>query len=67
LLGGKLQIRYYREKKHITELFEKPSTFKNQEVKMKDEFFILRGYFITGNNSPHILKKFKIVKIIIKK
>ena len=42
---------------HITELFEIPSTLKNQEEKLKDEFFKLRGSIMAGYNSPEILKK----------
>jgi hypothetical protein len=37
---------------HIIELFEIPSTLKNQEDKLKDEFFKLRGSIMAGNNSP---------------
>jgi hypothetical protein len=33
---------------------------------MKDDFFKLRGSIIAGNNSPDILKKFKIVLIKMK-
>jgi hypothetical protein len=29
---------------------------KNQEEKLKDEFFKLRGSIMAGNNSPEILK-----------
>ena len=47
------------KKLHITELFEIPSTLKNQEQKLKDEFFKLRGSIMAGNNSPEICKKFK--------
>ena len=54
------------KKMHITELFEIPSTLKNQEEKLKDEFFKLRGSILAGNNSPEILKKFKIVLIRMK-
>ena len=45
------------KKMHMTELFEIPSTLKNQEEKLKDEFFKLRGSIMAGNNSPEILKK----------
>jgi hypothetical protein len=55
------------EKLHITELFEIPSTLKNQEEKLKDEFFKLRGSIMAGHNSPKILKKFKMISIKIKK
>jgi hypothetical protein len=51
---------------HITELFEIPSTLKNQEEKLKVEFFKLRGSIMAGNTSPEILKKFKMIFIKIK-
>jgi hypothetical protein len=54
------------KKLHITELFEIPSTLKNQEEKLKDEFFKLRGSIMAGNNSPEILKKFKMILIKMK-
>jgi hypothetical protein len=54
------------KKLHITELFEIPSTLKNQEEILKDEFFKLRGSVMAGNNSPEILKKIKIILIKIK-
>jgi hypothetical protein len=33
---------------------------------MKDDFFKLKGSIIAGNNSPDILKKFKMVFIKLK-
>ena len=54
------------KKMHITELFEIPSTLKNQEEKLKDEFFKLRGSIMAGNNSPEILKGFKMILIKMK-
>jgi len=54
------------KKLHITELFEIPSTLKNEEEKLKDEFFKLRGSLMAGNDSPEILKKFKIILIKMK-
>jgi hypothetical protein len=54
------------KKLHITELFEIPSTLKNDEEKLKDEFFKLRGSIMAGNNSPEILKKFKMILIKMK-
>jgi hypothetical protein len=54
------------KKMHITEIFEIPSTLKNQEEKLKDEFFKLRGSIMAGNNSPEILKKFKIILLKMK-
>ena len=54
------------KKLHIRELFDIPSTLKTQEEKMKDEFFKLRGSIMAGNNSPEILKKFKMLLIKMK-
>jgi hypothetical protein len=54
------------KKLHITELFEIPSTMKNQEEKLKDKFFKLRGSIMAGNNSPEILNKFKMIVIKMK-
>ena len=54
------------KKLHITELFEIPSTLKNQEERLKDEFFKLRGSIMAGNNSQEILKKFKMILIKMK-
>jgi hypothetical protein len=50
----------------IRELFEIQSPFKTQKNKMKDEFLKLRGSFMAVNNSPEILKKFKMILIKIK-
>ena len=33
---------------------------------MKDEFILLRGSLIAGNNNPDLLQKFKIVLLKIK-
>jgi len=46
---------------HITQLFDIPSTLKNKEDKLKDEFMLLRGSIVAGNNNPDLLRKFKIV------
>ena len=43
------------KKMHITNIFEIPSSLKNQEEKL-----------MAGNNSPEILKKFKIILIKMK-
>ena len=55
----KKHLYYIGKKLHITKWFEIPSTLENQEDKLKDEFFKLRGSIMAGNNSPEILKKFK--------
>jgi hypothetical protein len=49
---------------HITQLFDIPSTLKSQEDKLKDEFILLRGSLLAGNNNPDLLRKFK--KVILK-
>ena len=51
---------------HITQLFDIPSTLKNQEDKLKDEFMLLRGSIVAGNNNPDLLRKFKIVLLKMK-
>jgi hypothetical protein len=40
------------KKLHITQLFDIPSTLKSQEDILKDEFILLRGTSIKGNNNP---------------
>ena len=54
------------KKLHITQLFDIPSTLKSQEDKLKDEFILLRGSLIAGNNNPDLLRKFKIVLLKMK-
>ena len=51
---------------HITQLFDIPSTLKNKEDKLKDEFMLLRGSIVAGNNNPDLLRKFKIVLLKMK-
>ena len=62
----KNQLYTLGKKLHITELFEIPSTLKSNEDKLKDEFNKLRGSLIAGNNSPELLRKFKIVMLQMK-
>jgi hypothetical protein len=47
-------------------LFDIPSTLKSNEDKLKDEFFLLRGSIMAGNNNPDLLRKFKIVLLKMK-
>jgi hypothetical protein len=54
------------KKLHITQLFDIPSTLKSQEDKFKNEFILLRGSLLAGNNNPDLLRKFKIVLLKIK-
>jgi hypothetical protein len=54
------------KKLHITDLFDILSTLKSQEEKLKDEFILLRGSLIAGNNNPDLLRKFKIVLLKMK-
>ena len=62
----KNQLYTLGKKLHITELFDIPSTLKSNEDKLKDEFNKLRGSLIAGNNSPDLLRKFKIVMLQMK-
>jgi len=61
----KNQLYMIGKKLHVSELFDIPSTFKSNENKLKDEFFLLRGSLIAGNNNPDLLRKFKIVLLKI--
>ena len=60
------QLYMIGKKLHITQLFDIPSTLKSQEDKLKDEFLLLRGSLIAGNNNPDLLRKFKIVLLKMK-
>jgi hypothetical protein len=62
----KNQLYTLGKKLHITELFDIPSTLKSNEDKLKDEFNKLRGSLVAGNNSPELLRKFKIVMLQMK-
>jgi hypothetical protein len=48
---------------YLTYLEEK---LKSQEDKLKDEFILLRGSLLAGNNNPDLLRKFKIVQLKMK-
>ena len=60
------QLYMIGKKLHITELFDIPSTLKFQEDKLKDEFILLRGSSIAGNNNPELLGKFEIILLKMK-
>jgi len=60
------QLYMIGKKLHITQLFDIPSTLKSQEDKLKDEFILLRGSLLAGNNNPDLLRKFKIVLLKMK-
>ena len=62
----KNQLYTIGKKLHITELFDIPSTLKSNEDKLKDEFYLLRGSIMAGNNNPDLLRKFKIVILKMK-
>ena len=62
----KNQLYTIGKKLHITELFDIPSTLKSNEDKLKDEFYLLRGSIMAGNNNPDLLRKFKIVLLKMK-
>jgi len=51
---------------HISELFDIPGTLKSNEDKLKDEFFLLRGSLMAGNNNPDLLRKFNILLLKMK-
>ena len=51
---------------HVSELLDIPSTKKSNEDKLKDEFYLLRGSILAGNNNPQLLRKFKIVLLKMK-
>jgi hypothetical protein len=62
----KNQLYTIGKKLHVSELFDIPSTLKSNEDKLKDEFFLLRGSLMAGNNNPDLLRKFKIVLLKMK-
>ena len=62
----KNQLYTIGKKLHVSELFDIPSTLKSNEDKLKDEFFLLRGSIMAGNNNPELLRKFKIVLLEMK-
>ena len=62
----KNQLYMIGKKLHASELFDIPSTLKSNEDKLKDEFFLLRGSLMAGNNNPDLLRKFKIVLLKMK-
>ena len=62
----KNQLYIIGKKLHVSELFDIPSTTKSNEDKLKDEFYLLRGSNMAGNNNPQLLRKFKIVLLKMK-
>jgi hypothetical protein len=48
-------------KMKITELMNIPSQLKNKEEKLRDEFELLRGEIVNGNDSKDVIKKFRLV------
>jgi hypothetical protein len=60
------QLFMIGKKLHVTQLFDIPSTLKSQEDKIRDEFQLLRGSLLAGNNNPDLLRKFKIVLLKMK-
>jgi len=62
----KNQLYTIGKKLHVSELFDIPSTLKSNEDKLKDEFILLRGSLMAGNNNPDLLRKFKIVLLKMK-
>jgi hypothetical protein len=49
------------KKMKITELMNLPSKIKNKDERLKDEFNLLRGEIIGGQDSPETIKKFKLI------
>ena len=45
----------------IQELMKIPSKLKTKEDKLRDDFNILKGEIINGNDNPETIKKFKLV------
>ena len=62
----KNQLYMIGKKIHVSELFDIPSTFKSNEDRLNDEFYLLRGSIMAGNNNPQLLRKFKIVLLKMK-
>jgi len=62
----KNQLYMIGKRLHVSELFDIPSTTKSNEDKLKDEFYLLRGSIMAGNNNPQLLRKFKIVLLKMK-
>ena len=60
------QLYMIGKRLHVSELFDIPSTTKSNEDKLKDEFYLLRGSIMAGNNNPQLLRKFKIVLLKMK-
>jgi hypothetical protein len=62
----KNQLYMIGKRLHVSDLFDIPSTTKSNEDKLKDEFYLLRGSIMAGNNNPQLLRKFKIVLLKMK-
>lgn len=45
---------------HVTDLFDIPSRLKNADEKLIEEYTLLRGSIINGNDNPETIKKFKV-------
>ena len=43
-----------------------PSQMKTNEEKLREEFQVLRGQILNGNDSPELIKKFKVVLFKLK-
>lgn len=51
---------------HIQQLLEIPSSIKTQQQQINDEFEKLRGIIVAGNDSPELIKKFKLLLLKLK-
>ena len=55
------QLYTIANKMKITELMNIPSKIKNREDKLRDEFLLLRGEIVNGNDNIDMIKRFKVV------
>ena len=55
------QLYTIANKMKITELMNIPSKIKNREEKLRDEFLLLRGEIVNGNDNIDMIKRFKVV------
>lgn len=55
------QLYMVANKMKIAELMNLPSQMKNKEEKLRDEYELLRGEIVNGNDAVDVIKKFKLV------
>ena len=54
------------KKLKVEDLMAIPSQMKTNEEKLREEFQVLRGQILNGNDSPELIKKFKVVLFKLK-